>query len=87
MENLRQLPNIGEVLERNLHTAGINTPAQLLQAGSRNAFIRIRLAADSEACLHVLYALQGAVEGVRYPLLSAATKQSLKRFYSEITAK
>lgn len=81
MAALNDLPNIGEVLARQLQQVGIETPQQLKAAGSKEAFLRLRLQVDETACLHKLYALQGAVEGVRYTQLSAQTKQQLKQFF------
>ena len=81
MATLNDLPNIGEVLAQQLQQVGIETPQQLKAAGSKEAFLRLRLQVDETACLHKLYALQGAVEGVRYTQLSAQTKQQLKRFF------
>lgn len=81
MAALNDLPNIGEVLARQLQQVGIETPQQLKAAGSKEAFLRLRLQVDETACLHKLYALQGAVEGVRYTQLSIQTKQQLKQFF------
>ena len=86
MATLNDLPNIGEVLAQQLRQVGIETPQQLRAAGSRDAFLRIRLQVDETACLHKLYAVQGAVEGVRYTQLDAQTKQQLKQFFNSLTA-
>jgi DNA transformation protein len=79
MDSLSKLPNIGKVLERNLNDIGIYTQKQLVEMGDKNAFIRIKQM-DNGACLHMLYAIQGAIEGVRYPQLAVSTKQDLKHF-------
>ncbi|PWJ51436.1 TfoX/Sxy family protein [Faecalicatena contorta] len=81
MESLSSLPNIGKVLEKNLNKIGIYTKEQLVQMGSEEVFIRIRLLADSGACLHMLYGIQGAIENIRYTQLAEETKQELKEFY------
>ena len=83
MGGLARLPNVGEVLERNLNDIGIYTGKQLKETGSKEAFLRIRLK-DPGACLHMLYGLQGAIEGVRYTRLSEAVKQDLKAFYKNL---
>lgn len=80
---MAQLPNIGKVLEKRLHEAGVYTPAQLREIGSKEAFIRVHLH-DSGACLHMLYALEGAVEGIRYTQLSEETCQDLKQFFNSL---
>lgn len=82
MGNLSSLPNVGKVLEKNLNRIGVYTEKQLVQMGSRDAFIRIRLLADSGACLHMLYGIQGAIENIRYTQLAEETKRELKEFYN-----
>ncbi len=84
MDKLNDLPNVGKVLEQNLIAVGIQTPQQLREIGSKEAFVRIRLNADPGACLHMLYGIEGAVRGVRDTLLDAETKQELKAFYNAL---
>ncbi len=84
MDTLSDLPNVGRVLEQNLKAVGIETPEQLRALGSREAFLRIRLQVDSGACLHMLYGIQGAIEGIPDKMLSPETKQDLKAFYNSL---
>jgi DNA transformation protein and related proteins len=79
--DLLDLPNVGKVLGKNLNAVGIRTPEQLRDLGSKDAFLRIRTTVDPGACLHMLYGIQGAIEGVPDSHLSDATKEELKRFY------
>ena len=81
---LTDLPNVGRVLAGNLDAVAVHTPEQLRQLGSKDAFIRIRAAVDSGACLHMLYGLQGAIEGVPDSQLSDATKDNLRCFYRDL---
>lgn len=81
MEGLTGLPNIGPVLAENLKKVGIETPEALREAGSRQAFLRIRLQVDGGACLHMLQALEGAVQGVRKSELSAEQKKELNEWF------
>lgn len=83
MGSLSVLPNIGNVLENELNKIGVHTPEELKQMGSRDAFLRIKLI-DSGACLNKLYAIQGAVEGKRYPQLTQSTKNDLKQFFRSL---
>ena len=83
MEDLTRLPNVGDVLVKNLNSIGVFTREDLMKMGSKDAFIRIKLL-DSRACLHMLYGIQGAIEGVRYTWLSEDTKQELKRFFNSL---
>lgn len=84
LSKLESLPNMGKVLAGNLRAVGIETPDQLRELGAKEAFVRIRAAADPGACLHMLYGLQGAVEGVRDTLLSTETKEDLRRFFNTL---
>lgn len=83
MCKLSALPNIGKVIEKQLNAIGIYTPEELINAGSKDAFLRIKLI-DNTACLHMLYALQGAIEGIRYTQLSQSTKEDLKQFFNKL---
>ncbi len=84
MSELSKLPNVGNVLEQNLLAVGIETPEQLGQVGAKEAFLRIRMQQDPGACLHMLYGLQGAIEGVPDKFLADITKQDLKTFYNSL---
>jgi len=84
MSKLGDLPNVGKVLEDNLIKAGIETPEQLLDIGAEEAFLRIRLKADSGACLHMLYGIQGAIDGVQDKFLPIQTKKRLKAFFNTL---
>ena len=83
MSALQKLPNIGQVAEALLLDAGIDTPEELIRVGSKEAFLRIRIK-DQTACLHMLYGIEGAVEGIRDNDLSAEIKQDLKAFYKTL---
>ena len=85
MSALSDLPNVGKVLEDNLVKAGIETPEQLRSVGAEEAFVRIRLQADPGACLHMLYGIQGAIEGVPDKYLPAQTKERLRDYYHSIS--
>ncbi len=80
MSELNTLPNVGEVLERNLKAAGINSAEELREIGTHEAFIRVRMV-DPGACVQMLYGLHGAVVGVRDNDLPKETQEELKRFF------
>ncbi len=80
MGNLAKLPNIGSVVEQQLFEIGITTYQALKQVGSRQAWLHIK-AIDDSACLHRLYALEGAIQGVKKTLLPLDVKADLKAFY------
>ncbi|NVO18194.1 MAG: TfoX/Sxy family protein [Bacteroidetes bacterium] len=81
--SLEDLPNIGHNLVRKLEDVGILKSEDLLQKGSRAAFMLIR-SSDPGACIDMLYALEGAVRGIRWHGLGDEDKQSLRQFYQSI---
>lgn len=83
MSELSKLPNVGKVLEQLLIDVGITTPEQFREVGTKEAFIRIR-AKDPTACLHMLYGIQGAVEGIKDNFLSDSTRQELREFFKSL---
>ena len=81
MGELSKLPNIGNVVEQQLNEVGITTYEQLKETGSKQAWLNIKNI-DSSACIHRLYALEGAILGIKKSQLSAQTKAELKEFYN-----
>ncbi len=84
MSALSDLPNVGKVLEDNLRKINIETPEQLRQIGAEEACFRIRMTVDSGACLHMLYGIQGAIEGIPDKFLSDQIKERLRLFYKTL---
>lgn len=76
-EDLTKLPNIGPVLAGRLADIGVTSAAQLRGLGAVAAVQEI-MAVDDPACYNTLYALQGAIEGVRWHDLPVATRERLK---------
>lgn len=81
MGELSKLPNIGKNLEEQLNLVGINTVEELKKVGSKEAWLKIR-DIDKSACINRLYALEGAIEGIRWHNLSEEKKLILKEFYN-----
>lgn len=81
MGNLAKLPNIGEVVEQQLNEVGITTYEQLKEVGSKQAWLKIK-AIDPSACIHRLYAFEGAIRGIKKSQLPAGIKAELKDFYN-----
>ena len=80
MSELTSLPNLGKVLAQNLETVGIKTPEQLKTMGSEEAFARLSTL-DESACINMLYALEGAIQGIRWHQLPAGRKKELLDFF------
>ncbi len=83
MSTLSALPNVGRVLEQLLTEAGITTPEQLRETGAKEAFLRVKLI-DPTACIHMLYGIEGAIEGVKDSTLSESTKRELREFFRSL---
>ncbi|HOO26813.1 MAG TPA: TfoX/Sxy family protein [Clostridiales bacterium] len=80
MDDLKSMPNIGAKLEDQLKTVGVESPQELIDLGSREAWLRIK-AKDPSACLMRLSALEGAIRGVRWHDLPPDVKEELRSFY------
>ena len=84
MEELNEMPNIGKELAKKLKLVGISKPEQLIKLGSKNAIIRLSTLENSGACINMLYALEGAIRGVRWHDLSREEKDVLLAFFQSI---
>jgi len=83
VEVLSSLPNISKVIESKLNDVGIQTKEQLFAIGSKDAFVRIRMK-NTDTCINMLYAIEGAIEGIRWHDLSNNKKTELKDFYKTL---
>ena len=81
MGELSKLQNIGKVLEGQLNDVGIYTVDDLINLGSKEAWLKIKEVDDS-ACINRLMALEGAIQNIRWHDLSENDKQNLKDFYN-----
>jgi DNA transformation protein len=79
---LTDLPNIGKVLAARLHEVGIETVSDLRSLGSVGALLRICAEADDNApCVNMLYALEGAIRGIRWRTIPRDERARLWRRY------
>ena len=69
---------IGE-MARKLRAVGIGSREELLEAGAKEAFFRLKIRWP-QVCLVHLYALEGAVRDVDFNALPQETKEDLKTF-------
>ncbi len=81
MGELSKLPNIGKVVEKQLNEVGINTVDDLINIGSKEAWLKIKKI-DESACINRLMALEGAIQNIRWHKLSDDDKENLKEFYN-----
>lgn len=82
MERLEEMFNIGKIVALQLRQVGINTPENLKKIGAKEAWLKIQ-EIDQSACIHRLYALQGAILGIKKTELDHEIKKDLKEFYQE----
>ena len=81
MKTIEELPNIGKTLSNKLNKIGISNEQELAELGSENAIIKIATLENSGACLNMLYAIEGAIQGIRWHGISLDRKQELKEFF------
>ncbi len=62
--SFKGVPNIGKTLEKELESIGIESVEDLKALGSVEATRRI--GASGNACYNKLYALEGAIRGIRW---------------------
>ncbi len=80
MEDLSSLPNIGEVLAGRLQAIGVRGYDDLAAMGSIEAVLTIG-DTDNSACYNMLYALEGAIRGVRWHTLPKEDRRKLKEAF------
>jgi DNA transformation protein and related proteins len=80
MEDMTKLPNIGKVLAKQLEMVGVTTISQLKLIGAEETFARLTIL-DNSACVNELYALEGAIQGIRWHELSAERKKELLEYF------
>ncbi len=84
MGKLSKLPNIGATCEKRLFSVGIDNIETLKKTGSKETFIKLFMN-EGDTCLCTLYALEGAIQGIRWHNLPNETKDDLKKFFNKIT--
>jgi DNA transformation protein len=80
ISDLLQLPNVGEDTAAKLIQVGISTGEELKSVGTEQAFLRLQTL-DPGACIHLLYGLDGAVQGISSKHLSPDRKRELREFH------
>ncbi|MGE5328265.1 MAG: TfoX/Sxy family protein [Deltaproteobacteria bacterium] len=83
MKRLSELPNIGKTMEDRLIAVGINDVKALVETGSKEAFIRLKLK-EGDTCFNSLCALEGAIQGIRWHFLEKEIKDDLKKFFDTL---
>ena len=84
MKELTTLPNIGKSLAEKLVMIGVTNEMQLKEMGSENAIIKISTIENNGICINMLYALEGAIQGIRWHNLDKSRKQELLEFFHQL---
>lgn len=79
MAELTSMQNIGKEMEKKLKSINICTAEELIQTGSEEAFLRLKMRFPN-VCLVHLYTLQGAIDNMEYNQLPDEVKRDLKNF-------
>lgn len=79
MAEISSMRNIGKEIEKKLKSVGICSAEELIQLGSREAFLRLKMCYPN-VCLVHLYTLQGAIDNIEYNRLPDEVKSGLKSF-------
>ncbi|MDN3609593.1 TfoX/Sxy family DNA transformation protein [Vibrio ostreicida] len=74
---LKDLPNLRLATERMLKKAGIGSVEHLEQAGSVEAFKAIKATHSSDVSLELLWALEGALNGKHWSVVSTQRREEL----------
>ncbi len=80
---LSELPNIGAELEKRLLKINIRTVKDLKDTGSIGALQKLN-AINHPGCINMLYALEGAIQGIRWHALAPEIKSELKKDLQEL---
>lgn len=75
---LAGLLNLGPASVKWLLAAGITSPAQLRRMGAVAAFRRVAMSRSGDVSLNLLYALEGALRGVRWDRLPHEVRDQLR---------
>jgi DNA transformation protein and related proteins len=84
MNEITKLPNIGKTLAEKLIMVGITNEQKLKEVGSENAIIKISTIDNNDVCINMLYALEGAIQGIRWHNLDTYRKMELKEFFYQL---
>ena len=85
MDELTKLPNIGEKLSAELVKAGVSSADQLRKLGSIETILRLT-GGKPLVGYNILYAIEGAVRGVRWHSIPKEELHQLRENYKRAIA-
>ncbi|MFW5805042.1 MAG: TfoX/Sxy family protein [Bacteroidales bacterium] len=83
MTKLSEALNIGKVLELKLESVGIRSLEDLKEVGAEDAFAKVKQI-DKNAGRSILFAIDGAVQGVKWHEIPEERKEKLRTFFNEV---
>jgi DNA transformation protein len=75
---LESLTNLGRIAARQLAEVGIASETDLRNAGAVGAYLRLKEHFGPAVSLNYLYALDGALKGVRWDLMPESERAALR---------
>lgn len=79
---LKDLPNLSLKLEVQLRNVGISTVEMLKEQGAKRTWLKLQ-ACNHNLGVNILFALQGAIQGLHYEALPSAVKEELRLWHLE----
>ena len=86
MAELTSMKNIGKTLYMKLFAVGITSAEQLIEAGSKKAYVLLKMSYPEMCAVH-LYALEGAITGVDFSELPQEKCDELSAFAASLEYK
>ncbi|WP_413734435.1 TfoX/Sxy family DNA transformation protein [Sodalis sp. RH21] len=83
---LKDLPNIGQAIERLLWKAGIQDVAALRNHGAKSSYLKLR-AIKQDLSIKVLFALEGALSGRHLAALSQGQRSELLAWFERLSCR
>lgn len=75
---LEALTNLGKISARQLAEIGINTESELRSVGAAAAYLKLKDHFGRGVSLNYLYALDGALKGVRWDLMPETERAAVR---------
>jgi len=84
MSDLTKLPNIGKILAENLIRIGVANLNDLKNKGTERIILELLTVPNNGVCINMVYAIEGAIQGIRWHGLESDRKKELLKFYNSI---
>lgn len=86
MDKIIKLPNIGVKLTERLSEAGFQSLSDLKSMGAEGVFLKLKTVFP-DACVSTLFAIEGAILGIRWHDIPEQRKRELKNFFNQTCKK